>query len=367
MKLKLLVLNILLSANLCAAMAVNHIQDTNNKQFPQSPIGFVKGFSWGTFGQLGDYTGPGPEESMKLMAQTNANSASIVFAIMMKTKSDAEILFDKTNPYMASDDDVRNAIRLSHANNMKVILKPTVNCHDGTWRANIEPNDWNAWWKNYTDVMVHYAKLAQDTNCQAYCIGCEMVSAEDAEPQWRAMIAEIRKHYKGALVYNTNHGHEGKINWWDAVDIIGISAYYPVGTTNIAAALAEDINHIDNKSSIAQMKKNWEPIRQNLQKLAVKWNRPVLFAEIGVISTKGASAMPWEYRTHHQPYDADEQARYYQAALETFWDQPWFAGFAWWAWHSTLYSPEHATRDKGYCPYGKPAEKIVKSWYGKKR
>jgi len=366
MKLKLLILSIMLTANLCAAPLAKQVQDTNNKQLPQSPIGFIKGFSWGTFGQNGDYRGTKAEESMKLMAETNANCASIVFAMTMKTKNSTEILFDKTNPYMASDDDVQNAIRLAKVNNLKVILKPVINCADGTWRARIEPKDCNLWWQNYTAAMLHYAKLAQDTNCQAFCIGCEMISTEDAASPWRTMIAEIRKHYKGALVYNTNHGREGKINWWDAVDIIGISAYYPVGTTNITAALAEDVNNVDKKSSIGQMKKNWGPIRQNLRQLAVKWNRPILFAEIGVRSAKGSSAMPWEYY-NDWPYDADEQARYYQAALEMFWDEPWFAGFAWWAWHSELYPKEQGQKDRSFCPYGKPAEQIVKSWYSKER
>jgi hypothetical protein len=353
MILKKLVLFILFSANLCAAD-------------PNFPIGFLKGFSWGTFGRNGDYSGSEAQESMKVMAQTNANFVSIVFSISMATKDSNEILFDKTNPYMASDDDVRNAIRLAKENNLKIMLKPTVNCNDGAWRAHIEPKDWQAWWKNYKDVMVHYAKLAEDCNCQVYCLGCEMISTEDAESHWRDMIAEIRKVYKGVLVYNTNHGREEKINWWDAVDMIGISAYYPVGTTNVTAALAEAVKESDIKSSLEQMKKNWEPIRERLKVLSVKWNKPIFFAEIGVRSAKGSSSMPWEYY-NDWPYDADEQARYYQAALETFWNEQWFAGFAWWAWHSHLYSTQHAARDRGFCPYGKPAEKIVKEWYAKER
>ncbi|HBG27342.1 MAG TPA: glycosyl hydrolase family 53 [Phycisphaerales bacterium] len=366
MKLKIVLLYLLLYTNLCAALDNTSIKDTENKQFPKSPIGFIKGFSWGTFGRNGDYIGPHAEESMKLLAETNANSATVVFAMSMKTKNSTEIFFDKTNPYMASDDDIRNAIRLAHKNNLKVILKPTVNCNDGAWRGHIESEDWEKWWQSYTIAMVHYAKLAQDTNCAAYCIGCEMVTTEDAESHWRTMVAEIRKHYNGPLVYNTNHGREEKINWWDAVDMIGISAYYPVGTTNIAAALAEDMNHIDKKSSLEQMKKNWLPIRENLRQLSHKWNRPIFFAEIGVRSTKGSSAVPWEYY-NDWPYDADEQARYYQAALEMFWNEPWFAGYAWWAWHSHLYSRERAARDRSFCPHLKPAEQILKEWYSKEK
>ena len=50
------------------------------------------------------------------------------------------------------------------------------------------------------------------------------------------MIAEIRKIYSGAITYDTNHGEEDRLKWWDAVDIIGISGYYPIGTGKIAKA-----------------------------------------------------------------------------------------------------------------------------------
>lgn len=353
MKLKIPVLIIVICANFCAADV-------------QSPLGFFKGFSWGTFGRKGDYIGPKAEESMKVMSQTGANAVSIVFAMSMQTRCDTEILYADKNPYMACDDDIRNAIRLAKENNLKVMLKPTIICNDGAWRAHIEPNDWSKWWGNYQAAMIYYAKIAAEAGCQAYCVGCEMISAEDAESHWRAMIAEIRKVYKGVLVYNTNHGREDKINWWDAVDIIGISAYYPVGTTTIDAALAEDVENVQKKSSLEQMKKNWLPIREHLEALSQKWNRPIFFSEIGVRSSRGSSSMPWEYY-NDWPYDADEQARYYQAALETFWNESWFAGFAWWAWHSELYPREHGAKDRGFCPYGKPAEKVVTEWYHKER
>ena len=43
-------------------------------------------------------------------------------------------------------------------------------------------------------------------------------------------INKIRKVYHGKLVYNTNHGSEDKVEWFDALDYIGTSAYYRVGT-----------------------------------------------------------------------------------------------------------------------------------------
>ncbi|MGA2915869.1 MAG: glycosyl hydrolase family 53 [Sedimentisphaerales bacterium] len=375
MKLMPLLAGILIIAGVSLCSGQDPNSTIENTQMPRSPIGFVKGFSWGTFGRNGEYSSPQAEESIKLLAETNANYVSIVFAIMMRTKNSPEIFWGRMNPYMASDEDIRYAIRLAQKNNLNVILKPVVNCADGQWRGYInfktvlgKPDypSWELWWKNYSAAMVHYAKLAQDTNCRLFCIGCEMNETETFESDWRKLVAEIRKNYRGPLTYNANHGRETNLAWWDAVDMIGISAYYPVGTSNTQAALAEDMNNLDKNSSLEEMNRNWAPICRRLRQLALKWNRPVLFMEIGVRSAKGSSAVPWEWY-NDWPYDAQEQARYYQAALENFWNEPWFAGYAWWAWHSYLYPKEEAASDRSFCPYGKPAEDIVKSWYGKKR
>ncbi|MEK3887925.1 hypothetical protein MHB53_10905 [Bacillus sp. FSL K6-3431] len=43
------------------------------------------------------------------------------------------------------------------------------------------------------------------------------------------MIKKVRSVYNGPIVYNANHGKEDGIKWFDKIDIIGTSAYYPVG------------------------------------------------------------------------------------------------------------------------------------------
>jgi len=110
-----------------------------------------------------------------------------------------------------------------------------------------------------------------------------------------------------------------------------------------------------------------EAIRQRLEKLSKQFDRPILFVELGVCNGKGCSAAPWTHQDPNMVYDADEQARYYQAAIETFWNEPWFAGFAWWEWPARLYSPEKAQTDIGFCIYDKPAEAIVRKWYSTHR
>jgi hypothetical protein len=213
--------------------------------------------------------------------------------------------------------------------------------------------DWAAWWQNYEAFMLHYAKIAADAHCEMLCVGCEMSSTEKFAEHWRRLIAEVRKIYKGPIVYNANHDAADGVKWFDAVDIIGISAYYPVAT--------------QNDRSLEKMLAGWKPIREKLAKLHAKWQKPILFIEIGVRSAAGCSTMPWDWSHAELPYDGEEQARYYQAALESFWDQPWFLGFCWWDWKAQLYKQEEAKTNKDFCIYGKPAEAVLKDWYHRRR
>ena len=54
----------------------------------------------------------------------------------------------------------------------------------------------------------------------------------------------------------------------------------------------------------------------------------------------------------------------YEALFETFWDEPWFAGGFCWKWfhdHGRTISEEN----NRFTPQGKPAEEVMKTWYGK--
>ena len=342
-----------------------------------SPTGFIKGFSWGWTGWRGQYSGSGPAESMKKLAQTGANYVCISFGVEMEKPDEPKIFWADKNPRMVTDEEIRRAISLARQNNLKVILKPVVNVRDGTWRAQIKFNTpfgtedrkaWDKWWADFRQMLLHYAKIAEETNCEMLCLGCEMGSTEKFEGRWRSLIAEIRQVYSGVLTYDVNHGMENNVKWWDALDIISLSAYYPVGTDDVLIALKDDLSKVPpSDTSLEALKRRWKQYKERLRKLSKKYDRPIFFIELGVCSAQGFSAAPW---THHQPgaiYDADEQKRYYQATIETFWDEPWFIGFTWWAWPPNLYSLEEAKTHTGFCIYGKPAEQVVRQWYEKPR
>ena len=49
-----------------------------------------------------------------------------------------------------------------------------------------------------------------------------------ARREWRALIAEVRAVYDGLVTYNCDKYQEDHVGWWDAVDVISSSGYYPV-------------------------------------------------------------------------------------------------------------------------------------------
>ena len=68
---------------------------------------------------------------MKNLADTGANWVCIAFAGEMNKPNEPNIFWGESDPCMATDNEIRRAIELARKNNLKVILKPTVNVRDG--------------------------------------------------------------------------------------------------------------------------------------------------------------------------------------------------------------------------------------------
>ena len=61
-----------------------------------------------------------------------------------------------------TDRAIAHAIGTCHTLGIKVLLKPHVDCKDGTFRGDIIGS--KAWFANYKKMILHYAKLAQENN-----------------------------------------------------------------------------------------------------------------------------------------------------------------------------------------------------------
>ena len=258
-----------------------------------------------------------------------------------------------------SMEDAETVCAYARKKGLKIIIKAMVNCRDGYWRAYIrffdnyvptEPT-WAEWFQSYSAFTAALAKTVQKVNAELYCIGCETVGTDHRDAEWRALIAEVRKHYTGPITYNCDKFQEGHVKWWDAVDYIGTSAYYRV---------AEEPG-----ASMEAMLARWEAQKERLAELSrINGGKQIIFMEIGCRSARGCAMMPWDFTHKEFPYDEDEQANFYESSMKAMWNEPWFAGFFWWDWYTNL--PKNQP-EMGFSIVGKKAEKVVQEWYAKDR
>ncbi|MBQ3080150.1 MAG: glycosyl hydrolase family 53 [Clostridia bacterium] len=318
---------------------------------------FIKGFTYGYDARRGMYRTEEALSSIKRLAGLGGDWAALAFSIRQDTFCSTVIRPDYR--YTVTDKDVYTAIERLHGEGLKVCLKPMINCADGIWRARITFPDaeygnrdyWKEWFDCYTAFLCHYAEIAEETGCEMFCVGCEMLGTEHKADLWRCAIGEVRKIYRGPIVYNTNHGSENSVSWWDAVDYIGTSAYFKV------AGIPGE--------SCENMLSEWEKQKTRLCALSkAHHDKKIIFMEIGIRSARGCAMMPYDFSHREFPYDEDEQANFYESCMRAMWNEDWFAGFFWWDWYT--YLPKK-TLEMGFSIVGKKAEDVVKKWYKKER
>lgn len=317
----------------------------------------IKGFTYGFCGRKGNYNSEEGIYSQNALMNTGINWVCLAVVINQKTFSSTEFYFDfrKSIP----DLELIETIERFHKNNIKVCLKPMINCDDGVWRALIDFPDltmnnqdtyWSKWFEYYAAFLEHYAKIAEYTKCEMFCLGCEMLGTERKEEHWRATIKKVRNVYSGPLVYNTNHGKEEVAQWYDAIDYLGTSAYYPV----------ED----KPGATVEQMTEKWEKIADNLEKVSKRIGKKFIFMEIGCRSALGCAQMPWDFTHYDFPMSEEEQANFYESSLKVMSKRDWFEGYFWWDWSTKIYhTKEEAVKDRGFNIHLKQAEDVIKKWY----
>ncbi|MDE6364142.1 MAG: 1,4-beta-xylanase [Lachnospiraceae bacterium] len=305
----------------------------------------IRGITFAPFAPAGSLTRDGARQSLRLMKErTDADFIILVPGGLQDTPQSEKISY--TSEYTMTDDELKQFIDFALSIGLRVALKPTVNCRNGTWRAHInffdedvpcEPK-WGNWFDSYMEFQNHYAGIAQESGCEMHIAGCEMVMAERRSAEWRRTIAEIRSVFKGLVSYNTDKYQEHNVTWWDCVDVISSSGYYPIG--------------------------DWERQLDRIEAVVVKYQKPFFFAEAGCMSVAGSQHVPNDW-TVQGAADLTGQAAWYQEMFRACSRRDWVRGFALWSWTDRLYDASDAAKRRDYELYAKPAEKIVQENYAK--
>jgi hypothetical protein len=304
-----------------------------------------------------DFSSPEFRESLRNLKKTGANYVSLVIPYHQKNKYSSEIL---SGPDTPSDKVLTDAIEYAHSIDLKVMLKPHLATGDGDWRAFINADDRKAWFASYGDMLDHLADIAEKTHAEEMCIGTELISMStytsnaQNKDYWINMINNVRAHYSGLLTYSANWGGSdfseevSHINFWPYLDFIGISAYY---------SLAKEIKN----PILPDFDKAWEYWdTHDILPLYQKYNKPILFTEVGYRSVADANIDPYD-GTRNGLIDLDIEAKLYESLLEYWNAKPYFAGMQFWNWD--IDPLEGGPGDNHYTPRFKPAEEVIKKWW----
>ena len=293
----------------------------------------IHAVNFAPFPSRGVLAQPQTRLSLEAMAkETEANWVILCPGALQRNAHSEQIVWQGDGT--PEDDELLAAIRHAQSLGLKVALKPTVNCLDGTWRAHIgffdwdipgEPN-WGNWFAAYTAFQLHYAKLAEQSGCEMLITGCEMVQAEHRETEWRALLAAVRGEYAGAVSYNTDKYCENHVAWWDAVDVISASGYYPTGS--------------------------WQAQLDRIETVVKQYNKPFFFAECGCMNIRGSEKAPNNWELQGVCDDA-AQAVWYGEMFAACRERSWFGGYGIWDW------PADTAHPSAYAISGRPALRVV--------
>lgn len=275
--------------------------------------------------------------------------------------------FEKT----PDDIELVDIINYIHSKGLRVQLRPMLECQDGTGRLGvIVGDDWERmpghpreycarWFASMKARSVHYAKLAERTKCELYCLDSELDRFTDKNVAWKSVVAAVRKVYSGPVTScHTVHtpfidferAFSKKDHWFHDLDLLLVSYYAPAGKSD------------DRQHSIDEMKTNLLPARDRMRRLASLYGKPIVFGECGCSSSAGSAAAPSSLRWH-KPYDPDEQARYMEAFFQVFASEPWCHGFYWWKWDNHVPQPAEVDSRKGFTVRGKAAQDVMRNYY----
>ncbi len=308
---------------------------------------FIKGITFAPFAHRGALSSEEARSSLdNLVSRTNADFIILVPNGLQEHPQSECIDFG--SDASMNDAELENFIKYAASKGLRVALKPTVNCRNGTWRAHInffdedvpcEPK-WSRWFEAYTKFQTHYAEIAEKCGCEMFIAGCEMVQSERREAEWRRVISDIRQCYGGIVSYNTDKYQEHNVKWWDAVDVISSSGYYPIN--------------------------DWENQLDRIEKVVKKFDKPFFFAECGCMSVKGSNLVPNDWSVKGD-IDLQGQADWYKTMFDACSRRDWVRGFAVWDWSWKQYAKEKAAGHGGYDIYAKPAEAVVREFYGSEK
>ncbi len=267
----------------------------------------------------------------------------------------AEVRYDGEHQWWGErEEGIVKSIELARKNGLKIMLKPQVWMR-GSWVGDMdyeEESDWLSWEESYRKYIMQFVDMAVEHEVELFCIGTEFrKSATKREEFWRKLIKKVREKYRGKITYSANWDDYHNVPFWDALDFVGISAYFPLTESETPS-----VNYLSVK---------WRSIVSKLRRYARRQGRRILFTEYGYLSVDGAAGKTWELekQVDHLNLNEAAQANALEALYSSWVDEDFWAGGFLWKWFPESLGHE-GYLEKDYTPQDKEAEEVIRKWYG---
>lgn len=290
------------------------------------------------------------------LIKLNANAVALMPYAFMADNENPELIYNIERQWFGErPEGIEQSILLLKKQNLRLMMKPHIWLRNGKFTGDLKftsEAEWKKFETSYKEYIMLYAKISEKHHIEILCIGTELYNFVTARPEfWTALIRDVRKVYKGKIVYAENWDKVDQVNIWQHTDFIGVDAYFP---------LSENISPTEEEIS-----RGWQKHTTMLEDLSSKYNKPVLFTEYGYRSIDYAVKEPWNSGRNISNLNHNLQARALKVIYEEFWTQNWFAGGYLWKWHQ--YENSGGLDNDRFTPQNKPAEKTVKEYYYKFR
>lgn len=257
--------------------------------------------------------------------------------------------------FSPDDATVVRTLQQAKARGLRTTLLPIVRLKRRTateWRGKIRPEAGvDKWFAAYQRFLLRMAKAAKEGKADRFGVGSELLSLEREEKQWRALIQAVRAVFPGRLFYSANWDHFDPIRFWDALDEVGVTAYFE---------LTRDFQPPTDAALAAA----WAPHVRDLARLRMRTKKPVFISEVGYPSKITAARYPWD-ETRDAEVDLALQAQLLTAFCDAFSSAHVIDGFYVWNWFGF-----GGAQDGSYTPRGKPGAAAMRaclerrSWRG---
>jgi len=279
--------------------------------------------------------------------------------------------------------DITESIAAARALNLNVALFPQARFNENVnqfWSS--APRDstwWNNWFNHYRAFAVNFADMATQADAQAVILGGDWIAPAlpngkladgspsgvpaDAESRWQAIVAEVRQHYSGNVLFAlpyTNVDIVAPVNLikdTDGLYLLWFAKLSNSANPNKSDILAEAGRLLDN---------NVFPVQSQTGKpVIIGLSYPSsTYSATGCIPASGGGCLDWMALSRPNAdvttvsLDLQQQFDIYDAMLNAINGRAWVSGIV-----SRGYFPPVALQDKSASVHGKPTADLLWYWF----